>query len=221
MKKIALITGTNQGLGLSLTNLFLNSGYNVIGLSRKAQTVSHENYTHYCVDISNVSSLKTVFEQINQVDVLVNNAAVFKMDSFKDMDIENLDKIIDINLKGSMYVTKLCLPKMSVHGKIIFINSVAGLRELEKQSVYCASKHGLKAFAGVLGEEMRGLLNVSSIHPGGINTPLWNEGNPYPCGEQSDALDPNEVAQMALLIAQSSPRTNYKTVTMFPYVEWH
>lgn len=219
--KTVLITGTSQGLGLSLTNTFLNSGYNVIGLSRKPQTVSHKNYVHYCADITDVSTLKEVFENISQVDVLINNAAVFKMENFKDMDLETLDSIIDINLKGSMYVTKLCLPKMSVHSKIIFINSVAGLRELEKQSVYCASKHGLKAFAGVLGEEMRGLLNVSSIHPGGINTPLWNEGNPYPCGEQADALDPSEIAQMALLIAQSSPKTNYKTVTMFPYVEWH
>ena len=219
--KTVLITGTSQGLGLEIANLFLENGYRVVGLSRKEPNIQSANYEHYKVDITDYTSVDLAISKIKNIDILVNNAAVFKMSTFENTNLYTIDKIIDTNLKGAIYVTRSALPKMSTGGKIIFINSVAGLRELEQQSVYCASKHALKAFAGVIGQELQGRIAVSSIHPGGINTPLWNLDNPYPCGPKDEAMDPKEVAQMVKFVAESSPKTNYKTVTMFPTVEWH
>ena len=130
--------------------------------------------------------------------------------------------MIDINLKGSMYVTKFALPKMKSGSRIFFINSVAGLEELENQSVYCSSKHGLTGFAGVLGEELRDRgIKVTSIHPGGIDTPLWCKDNPYPCGDVSEAISPIEIAKLIDFIYNSKSNIEYKTVKLFPDTEWH
>ena len=121
-----------------------------------------------------------------------------------------------------MYITHGCLPHMTEGAKIIFINSVAGLRDIQHQAIYCASKAGLRSFAGVLGQELRNRkIKVSSIHPGGINTTLWNKDNPYPCGQVSDALDPTTIAKLVYMIASDETNAEYKNMTLFPDVEWH
>jgi NAD(P)-dependent dehydrogenase (short-subunit alcohol dehydrogenase family) len=121
-----------------------------------------------------------------------------------------------------MYVTKLALELMPNDSKIVFINSVAGLEELENQSIYCASKYGLTAFAGVLGKELKPRnIKVSSIHPGGINTPLWNIHNPYPAGDVNNSMDPKSIVDMIDHIVSSKYDIDYKTVKMFPSIEWH
>ena len=147
---------------------------------------------------------------------------MFYMKSFVETSVENIHDMIDINLKGSMYVTKFALPKMKSGSRIFFINSVAGLEELENQSVYCSSKHGLTGFAGVLGEELRGRgIKVTSIHPGGIDTPLWSKDNPYPCGDVSKSIPPIEIAKLIDFIYNSKTNIEYKTVKLFPDTEWH
>jgi short-subunit dehydrogenase len=220
--KTVLITGTSSGLGYALAKHYSSkNGYNVIGLSRT--NVEMPNYTHYSCDISDFNSVSKVFNYINnKIDLLINNAAVFSMSKFTQDSINNIDTIIDTNLKGSMYVTKLALELMPNNSKIVFINSVAGLSELENQSIYCASKYGLTAFAGVLGKELqtRGI-KVSSIHPGGINTPLWNENNPYPAGQVANAMDPMAIVGMVDHIVSSKYNIDYKTVKLFPSIEWH
>jgi short-subunit dehydrogenase len=217
--KTVLITGTSSGLGYALAKHY-STMYNVIGLSRT--NVDMPNYTHYACDISDFDSVSSAISQLKRVDLLINNAAVFNMSKFTQDSIKNIDRMIDTNLKGSMYVTKLALEIMPNDSKIVFINSVAGLSELENQSIYCASKYGLTAFAGILGKELqpRGI-KVSSIHPGGINTELWNDNNPYPVGNVNDAMDPEAIVNMIDHITSSKYNIDYKTVKMFPSIEWH
>lgn len=222
--KTILITGTTSGLGLILANSYIQKGWNVIGISRSESILQHYyvNYRHFQIDISDYKEVENVFKEFGVIDVLVNNAAVFKMQPFTQTDIKDIDNMIDINLKGSMYVTKCALNKMTAGSRIFFINSVAGLEELKNQSGYCASKHGLTAFAGVLGDELRERgIKVTSIHPGGINTPLWNDDNPYPCGEVNKAISPSEVVNLIDFVYNSKSNIEYKTIKMFPDTEWH
>jgi NADP-dependent 3-hydroxy acid dehydrogenase YdfG len=222
MSKTILITGTTSGVGATLTHFYLEKGWNVVGLARGDSLFQYDNYQHHQVDISNPFLLEIIFKQLNNIDVLVNNAAMFHMKPFTETNIEDIHDMIDINLKGSMYVTKFALSKMKSDSRIFFINSVAGLEELENQSVYCSSKHGLTGFAGVLGEELRGRgIKVTSIHPGGIDTPLWSKNNPYPCGDVSKAISPIEIAKLIDFIYNSKTNIEYKTVKLFPDTEWH
>ena len=109
---------------------------------------------------------------------------------------------------------------MKEPSRIIFINSVAGLEELENQSIYCASKHGLTGFAGVLSKELqKRKIKVTSIHPGGINTPLWNGSDFH--DDLTKLLDPKEIAKLIAFICDSQQNVEYKTIKMFPDIEWH
>lgn len=219
--KTVLITGSSRGLGKDLSNYFINLGYNVLGLSRSFMP-SDKNYTHVQVDISDYNELKKSLSNVEKIDLLINNAAIFTMKKFSKCGYEEIQKIIDINLKGTMYVTQLILPKLKENSKIVFINSVAGLEEIENQSLYCASKYGLTAFAGVLGKELRDKkIKVISIHPGGINTSLWNEHNPYPPGNVKEAMNPNAIVEIISHVVHSKYDIDYKTVKMFPSIEWH
>lgn len=222
MNKTILITGTTSGVGATIAYDYIEKGWNVIGLARGESLFNYPNYKHFQVDISNSYELYEVFEQIDSIDILVNNAAVFKMKSFSTTTLDEIDGMIDINLKGAMYVTKFALQKMEKGSRIFFINSVAGLEELENQSAYCASKHGLTGFAGVLGEELRDRgIKVTSIHPGGIDTPLWSRDIPYPCGDVSKAISPMELVKVIDFVYNSQFNIEYKTIKMFPDTEWH
>lgn len=223
MNKTILITGTTSGLGLEIAHFYLEKKWNVIGFARNPATINSKKYTHFQVDIGNYNLLKEAFEQIDHsIDTLVNNAGIFEMNSFEDTSIEQIDRLIDTNLKGSIYVTKLALNLMKCESRIFFINSVAGINELENQSIYCSTKHGLTGFAGVLGKELQNRnIKVTSIHPGGINTPLWNEDNQYPCGDVANAISPKEIAKLIDFIYTSKSNIEYKTIKMFPDREWH
>ena len=222
MNKTILITGTTSGVGATIAYNYIEKGWNVIGFARGESIFDYPNYKHYQVDVTSCYEMYDIFEQIDSIDILVNNAAVFKMKSFSDTTLDEIDDMIDINLKGAMYVTKFALQKMEKGSRIFFINSVAGLEELENQSAYCASKHGLTGFAGVLGEELRSRgIKVTSIHPGGIDTPLWSRDIPYPCGDVSKAISPMELVKVIDFVYNSQFNVEYKTIKMFPDTEWH
>jgi 3-oxoacyl-[acyl-carrier protein] reductase len=220
--KVALITGTSKGLGLNLAQHFLSQGWTVIGISRSRSFIASDRYKHYNLDITDHESLSRALEEIEHIDVLINNAAIFKSEKFEKTDIDIINSILDTNLKGSIYVTKCALSCMKTGGKIIFVNSVAGITDIENQSIYAASKHGLTAFASILGKELnpKGIV-VSSIHPGGINTTLWNEKNPYLSGNVSDTIDPKSIVDLIYYISNQDNKINYKSITMFPTIEWH
>ena len=85
-----LITGTSQGIGQAMAELFLEKGHQVVGIDRQEASIAHPEYTHYLCDIRNVEALP----EIKDVNILINNAGT-----------QN-DADIDINLKGLMYITE-------------------------------------------------------------------------------------------------------------------
>lgn len=217
----ALITGTTSGLGRELSVYLLLRGWQVIGFARGDAVIEHPAYTHCRVNIKHSREVAAALQTITKIDLLVNNAAVFTRKSVMETSTETVDDLIDTNVKGTMYVTRGCIDIMAPGGKIIFINSVAGLAELENQSIYCASKYAITAFAGVLGKELQSRIQVTSIHPGGIDTPLWNDQNPYTGGEVNDLIPAVEIAKLIEFIYNSPSNIEYKTVKMFPAIEWH
>jgi len=221
MNKTILITGTTTGVGAHIAYHYLEKGWNVIGVSRSESNFKgYKNYKHYVLDISKAKDVENTIKQIGTIDVLVNNAAVFKMQSFLETSTKEIDNMIDINLKGTMYVTKYALDKMTAGSRIFFINSVAGLEELENQSIYCASKHALTGFAGVLGKELQNKkIKVTSIHPGGINTPLWDGSDFH--DDVTKLINPKQIAKLIQFICDGDENIEYKTIKMFPDIEWH
>jgi NAD(P)-dependent dehydrogenase (short-subunit alcohol dehydrogenase family) len=222
-KKNAVVTGASYGLGAEICRKLIDDGYHVYGLSRSKPPESlmrfPENFTWIECDISKYDEVKLAFKQIDQhTDILVNNAGVFTGGKFAAQNYEAIDKVIDVNVKGAMYVTNEAIKWMPSYSRIFFINSVSGLYEIEHEAIYGASKHALTAFAGVLGKELQSrAIRVTSIHPGSIETPMQRTN---PNNIPGMFMKPEEIANLISFICKTE-FVEYKTIKMFPSTEWH
>ena len=220
MRKVAVVTGCSYGLGLEIADRLIDEGYFVCGLSRSQPPLklfsAPDTFQWIECDVSNAEEVRLAFDKMGVfIDVLVNNAGVFEYGEFCTQSMKTIDKIIDVNVKGAMYVTKAAQKYIVRGGNIFFINSVAGLYEIKNEAVYAASKHALTAFAGILGEELRNDgIRVTSIHPGGIDTPM-QRNNPI----KKELLHPSEISNLIVNVIKS--KATYKTIKLFPDSEWH
>lgn len=225
MKKTIVITGASSGLGKTLAMDMAAQGHTVYALARSAEKLRElpDSIKTVSLDVADANAVQKAFAEIGPVDVLINNAGIFSSAPFHEESWENIDRIIDTNLKGLMYCTRAALPAMieKKAGHIINISSVSGINGIRGQAVYGASKHGVQGFADVVAMEARehGVL-VTNLCPGGIATPLWGASNPYP-GEQNDLISCEEISRLVVFLLGQPETTLYKKVVFFPKSEWH
>lgn len=229
-----LVTGATSGVGLETVRSFIEKGWVAIGLARNQdrlkdiQTLLGDNFFPFTVDVSKPASVAQCFEVVSRqfptLDLLVNNAAVFKLSPFDQCSIEDIDRIIDTNLKGTLYCTYFALKLLTRgSGRIVNISSVAGIHGIKNQAIYCASKFGVDGFSEALGQELaeRGL-SMTTICPGGIDTPLWNHvENPYPGGDVTHLLKSKDIVALIDHIVALPSNVVMKKMITFPSNEWH
>lgn len=184
--KIAFITGATSGIGLATAQVFAENGINLILCGRRQERLEElekELSTQVKVQILNfdVRDKKAVFEKVTQlpetwkkIDILINNAGnAHGLDTMQEADIEDWDAMIDINVKGLLYVSKAIIPLMLTQnqGHIIHIGSIAGKEVYPKGSVYCASKHAVDAINNGMRMDLNGTnIKVSAVNPGLVET---------------------------------------------------
>ncbi|RZJ86875.1 MAG: SDR family NAD(P)-dependent oxidoreductase [Chryseobacterium sp.] len=186
--KIALITGATSGIGKACATLFAQQGYQLILVARRTQLLqelSHHLTDKYAVeiqtlvaDVRNKEQLTTVLEALptgwKKVDVLVNNAGLSQgLDPIDKGDTDDWDVMIDTNVKGLLYVTKIVsnwmIPQQGGH--IINIGSIAGKEVYPNGNVYCATKHAVDALnKGMRVDLLPHNIKVTAIHPGMVET---------------------------------------------------
>ena len=186
MNKIALVTGATSGIGKATAQILAKNNYKIILCGRREDRLLElkkelSSFTEVCTLSFDVRDKKAVFDSINslpeafsKIDVLINNAGnAHGLDSIQNGDLDDWDAMIDINVKGLLYVSKAIIPKMIAQksGHIINIGSIAGKEVYPNGNVYCASKHAVDA----LNQAMRIDLNpfgirVGGIHPGAVET---------------------------------------------------
>ncbi|HKL36749.1 MAG TPA: SDR family NAD(P)-dependent oxidoreductase [Salegentibacter sp.] len=181
--KTALITGATSGIGKATAAAFAKEGINLILCGRREERLAELKkelskkvavYT-LCFD---VRDKEKVFEKINRlpekfekIDILINNAGnAHGLDPIQDGNIDDWDAMLDINVKGLLYVSKAIFPKMINQGTghIINIGSTAGKEVYPNGNVYCASKYAVDA----LNQAMRIDLNKYKIRVGAVNPGL-------------------------------------------------
>lgn len=232
--KNVVITGASSGVGESIALRLSSTGMKVFAWARNQNKLdallakSNGNIIPMAIDITVAEQIETAYAHIEAdygpIEVLINNAATFQMCDYVTQDLEMIDRIIDTNLKGTLYCTRFLLPYLLQRrsGRIINIASVAGTRGIAQQAAYCACKHGIVGFADALGQELlpKGIL-VTTLCPGGIDTPLWRSGeNLYP-GNLDEVMKPEEVAELIEFLLRQPRRTLYKKLIFFPTNEWH
>jgi 2-hydroxycyclohexanecarboxyl-CoA dehydrogenase len=193
--RVALITGAGGGIGSAIAKKFFEEGAKVVAadidLGSAACTVGSidsgdGNALAVKVNVADSFSiqamLKAVMEKFGKVDILINNAGWAKSELFIDSTEDTLDKMIAINLKGTILCCKAVLPQMisQKYGKIINISSDAGRVGSHGKALYSAAMGGVMAFTKSLAREMAKYnININCISPGPV-------GNPVPVGDISE-----------------------------------
>lgn len=150
-----LITGTSQGIGRAICQLFLDKGHEVIGFDRNEVNIISDNYTHYQIDIRDYDNLP----EISGVNILINNAGTQNEDD------------IDINLKALIHLTEKYGVQQDIHS-ILNIGSASGHTGSEFPE-YCASKGGVIAYTKNVALRVAEFgATCNSLDPGGVLTPL-------------------------------------------------
>jgi len=237
--KTALITGATSGIGRATAVHFAKLGFRLVLCGRRAdvlQEVKDElsKSTDVCstaFDVRDKSAvaqaLENLPEEFNAIDVLINNAGnAHGLDPIETGSLEDWDAMMDINVKGLLYVSQPVIQGMIARGKgghIINIGSTAAKEVYPKGNVYCASKHAVDA----LNEGMRMDLNqygirVGAVHPGMVETDFSNvrfKGDAERAKSVYagfDALQAEDIADIIGFVVTRPYHVNIADLVVFP-----
>ncbi|WP_298779665.1 SDR family NAD(P)-dependent oxidoreductase [uncultured Polaribacter sp.] len=186
MNKTAFITGATSGIGKATAQLFAKNKIRLILCGRRLERLKQlkdelsklTEVTTLQFDVSKreevFTAIKSLPENFKEIDILINNAGnAHGLSTIQEGSIDDWDAMLDINVKGLLYVSKAIIPQMTLrnNGFIVNIGSIAAKDVYANGNVYCASKHAVDA----LNKAMRIDLNkhnirVSGIHPGAVET---------------------------------------------------
>jgi NAD(P)-dependent dehydrogenase (short-subunit alcohol dehydrogenase family) len=222
-KKTALITGCSRGIGKEMAELFLKSGWQVVGTARSSNfpdsIIDSSEFRGHHVDLGEIGVLKqALYPLIEETapDVLINNAGIFKDAGFESDDeswLEMWDRTMTVNLKSAALLSKWFLQHhldRSTKGIIVNIASRASYRgDTQEYAAYAASKAGMVALTKSMARDysQRGVV-CYSIAPGFIETDMARDavetlGKDYITRDSvfDEITQPDEVAQLALFLA--------------------
>jgi NADP-dependent 3-hydroxy acid dehydrogenase YdfG len=185
-KKIALITGATSGIGKSTALILAKNGYSIIATGRrevKLEELRQElgqgvDYLPLVFDVRDREKVLEILDNLPEgwksIDVLVNNAGnAHGIDPIQSGDLDDWDAMMDINVKGLLYVTKAIVPGMCARksGMVINIGSIAGKEAYPNGSVYCGSKAAVDAITKGMRMDLNPFgIRVVAIHPGLVET---------------------------------------------------
>lgn len=243
MSKIALITGATSGIGKACAHLFAAQGYQLILLARREQLLN-ETARHledkYDIEVKRIIAdvrdqedlsyrLETLSSQWKKIDVLINNAGLSQgLDPIDKGSIADWDTMIDTNIKGLLYITRIVSPWMvsQKKGHIINIGSIAGQEVYPNGNVYCATKHAVDALnKGMRIDLLPHGLKVTAINPGMVETEFSKvrfKGDEGRAKKVYDGLEPlvaNDIAE-AIWFAVSRPaHVNINEMLIMPVAQ--
>ena len=227
MQKIALITGSSQGIGRAIAERFASEGADVVinysGNAERAQealqAVEATGRRGLVVqaNIGSTADIKKLFaaalEHFGQLDILVNNAGVETHAPFWEVAESDYDKVLNVNLKGTFFATQEFVNHLrhtNRRGKIVNISSVHEELPFPNFTAYCASKGGVKMLTRNLSVELGPLgININNIAPGAIETPINTKllNDPAKLNALLGQIplkrlgQPNDVANVAVFLA--------------------
>jgi len=220
MAKTVLITGASSGIGLECAKQFLNKNWNVISFDLNICPI--KDVESYIVDIRNEKDIKSALQNIRDIDVLINNAGVYGLVDINNGSNDEVEKIIDTNLKGTFLVTKQALTFIrKSKGSIIFVSSGIGVNVDPTSPIYCATKAGINMLAKCLTiSESKYGVKINTVLPGPIDTPLIQKSftnkedldNYLQLNPNKRMGNPGEVANAILYLSGAlDERNNYIT----------
>lgn len=232
--KTALITGASRGIGRATAEAFASAGFALIltchSSMKELETLAahlHSQYGVPCLavqaDVGEASDVTRLFHDIDELDVLINNAGIAHIGLLTDMSPEQWRRVMAVNLDACFYTCRAAIPLMlkKHSGRIINVSSVWGTQGASMEVAYSASKGGVNAFTKALAKELApSNIQVNAIACGVIDTAMNS------CLSQSDLEElraeipadrlgsPEEAAQLILQIAQAPGYMTGQIITL-------
>jgi NADP-dependent 3-hydroxy acid dehydrogenase YdfG len=235
--KTALVTGASSGIGEAIARILADNMYNLIICGRREdklvklqKEISRKvNVDYLLFDVRDRASVKEVLGEAvenNKIDVLINNAGnAHGMAPLQDGDVDDWDAMIDGNVKGLLYVSKVIIPQMVERqsGYIINIGSIAGKEVYPNGNVYCASKHAVDAINNGMRMDLnKHGIKVSQISPGLVETEFSEvrfKGDIQKAStvyNNLDALQAIDIAEIAMFMLSRPDHVNLSDVIVLP-----
>ena len=230
--KVVLITGASGDIGSCIAESFLNNNYKVVicynnskqsalNLAKKNKE-KEQNYLCIKVDVSKYDDVKKLVNEVisifGHIDILINCAGISSYNLLIDESDENIDKVINTNLIGTINMCKEVSKNMIKrnYGKIINISSVWGIFGASNETVYSASKGGINTFTKALAKELAYCnINVNAVAPGVVNTKMMSKFSEKELDEIKNEIpfgrfaEPKDISNLVLFLA--SDASNYIT----------
>ena len=184
--KVVLVTGAGSGIGRSTALRMDSEGAILIiidinenELIKTKSMLKNKESTAKVLDISTIADVKKFFKELNKLDALINVAGILRFDNSHEVQIDEWEKILNVNLTGTFFMCSYALPLLlKSKGAIVNVSSSAALGSHAWTAAYSASKGGISAFSKTLAVEygMEGL-NVNCVCPASIETPMSTNPN--------------------------------------------
>jgi 3-hydroxy acid dehydrogenase/malonic semialdehyde reductase len=240
MAKIALITGATAGIGEACAQLFAREKYNLILTGRRldrleklAASLNKKYDTEVAVcafDVRDREQVAGNFESLpakwKKVDVLINNAGLSQgLDPIQNGSLDDWDTMIDTNIKGLLYVSKVVSNWMIANGKghIINLGSIAGKEVYPNGNVYCATKAAVDALSkGMRIDLLAHGIKVTAIHPGAVETEFSEvrfHGDKERAKKVYDGFEPlaaNDIAETIWFVITRPKHVNINDLLIMP-----
>jgi len=237
-KRIALITGATSGFGEATARLLAKNNFKLILCGRRKDRLdriasdlsSHTEVTTLSFDVRDYLEVKQSVASLSaswkEIDVLVNNAGnAHGLDPIQTGSLEDWDAMIDINVKGLLYVSKEVMPVMTQRraGHIINIGSIAGKEVYPNGNVYCASKFAVDALTKGMRMDLNPFgIKVTSINPGLAETEfslVRFKGNSEKAASVYKGMDPlraDDIADIILYVLNAPAHVVLADITVLP-----
>ncbi len=235
----ALITGASSGMGWAIAQQLADRGVNLLINARREErlrTLKNDLVSKHGIqveplvfDIRDLKQCESVLNErvslVSKVSILVNNAGVGKgTELVPSASIEDWEQMIDTNVKGLLYMTRLVLPYMVERneGHIVNIGSVGGRWVAPRNAVYAATKFAVRAFTDGLRMDLMGKkIRVTNIEPGAVETEfnlvrMGDEGKMKAFYQGFTPLQAKDIAEAVVWCVERPPHVNIQELVIFP-----
>ncbi len=238
IKRKVLITGATSGIGLATAHAFAKYGDEVVLCARRKEVLEEVKKTlekeygatvhTFALDVRDKESIKekidSLIGNLGSVDILVNNAGLAQgLDPYQLSEYDDIETMVDTNIKGAFFVARAVLPYMvkTNKGHIINLGSTAGLYAYAGGAVYCATKAAIKTLSdGIRIDTIETDIKVTTIQPGIVETPFSETRFKGDTDRATkvyagvEALRPEDIADIILYVANQPRRVQISDVVI-------
>lgn len=225
--RVALITGAGRGIGAATARLLADNGARLALGSRRGENPGVEGALVRSCDVRDPESVKALvadaIDTYGQLDIVIGNAGVGGYGPFLEVPDEQIEDMIDTNVKGLIYTLRAALPELmkSDAGDVVTVASEAGRRGLPNEAVYCSSKFAQVGFTRALEHELRPLgIRCTNVCPGGVATDFaMGTGRTPDMPALAGMMRPEDVAEMILFVLTRPRNQRILEVAFRPMAE--